>query len=126
MDAREVLLKYWGYSQFRSLQDEIIQSVHEGHDTLALMPTGGGKSICYQIPALMKPGLCLVVSPLISLIKDQVEQLRRRKINASALFSGLSPREMDLALQEAIDGKLKFLFVSPERLGTAQFQQRIS
>ncbi len=108
------------------MQDEIIQSVYEGHDTLALMPTGGGKSICYQVPALMMPGLCLVISPLISLIKDQVDQLHRRKISASALFSGMSQREMDIALQDAVDGKIKFLFVSPERLATDQFQQRIS
>lgn len=126
MTAQEILLKYWGFNQFRSMQDEIIASVIEGHDTLALMPTGGGKSICYQIPALMKPGLCIVVSPLISLIKDQVEQLRKRKIAAGALFSGMSMREMDITLQEAIDGKIKFLYVSPERLGTEQFQHRIS
>lgn len=126
MTAQEILLKYWGYKQFRSLQDEIIQSVADGHDTLALMPTGGGKSICYQVPALMKEGLCVVVSPLISLIKDQVEQLQRRMIPAAALFSGMNMREMDMTLQDAVDGKLKFLYVSPERLGTEQFQQRIS
>lgn len=126
MTAHEILLKYWGYKQFRSLQDEIIQSVADGHDTLALMPTGGGKSICYQVPALMKEGLCLVVSPLISLIKDQVEQLQKRKIPAAALFSGMNMREIDLTLQDAIDGKIKFLYVSPERLTTEQFQQRIS
>ncbi len=114
----EVLLKYWGYSHFRPLQEDIINSVLAGNDTLALMPTGGGKSICFQVPALAKEGICIVVSPLISLMKDQVENLRRKGIKAVAVISGMSRREIDIALDNCIHGNVKFLYLSPERLGS--------
>lgn len=115
-NIKEVLLRYWGYSQFRPLQEDIIQSVLEGKDTLALMPTGGGKSICFQVPALAQEGLCVVISPLISLMKDQVETLRKRGIKAVAIISGMSRREIDIALDNCVYGDVKFLYVSPERL----------
>ena len=112
----EILKKYWGFSSFRPLQEEIIQSVLQGNDTLALLPTGGGKSICYQIPALALDGLCLVVSPLISLMKDQVQQLRDRHIKAACITSGLTGLEQEIILNNCIHGKIKLLYVSPERL----------
>src|SRR5688572_20896266 len=92
---QETLLKYWGHHHFRPLQEEIIQSVLQGNDTLALLPTGGGKSVCYQIPAMMREGMCVVVSPLIALMKDQVENLRKRDIKAIAIYAGMSRREID-------------------------------
>ncbi len=116
-----MLKAYWGYDAFRPLQEDIILSVLKGRDTLALLPTGGGKSICYQVPALCKPGLCLVVSPLIALMKDQVEQLRRRGITAFAIFSGMSRKEVIHILQTASQSNCKFLYVSPERLETQLF-----
>lgn len=122
---REVLLKYWGYQAFRPLQEDIIQSVMQGNDTLALLPTGGGKSICYQVPAMMKPGLCLVISPLIALMRDQVASLRKRKIKAAAIYSGMSRREIDLLLNNCMYGAYKFLYLSPERLATEMVQARI-
>jgi len=122
----EVLEKYWGFTAFRPLQEEIIQSVLDAKDTLAMLPTGGGKSLCYQVPALMKPGLCLVVNPLIALMKDQVYQLRRRGIKAFALMSGMHQREMMLILDNCQYNKVKFLFVSPERLETELFKARIN
>ena len=115
-DKQEVLKKYWGYDSFRPLQAEIIESLLQGCDTLALLPTGGGKSICYQLPALMLDGLCLVVSPLISLMKDQVQQLHDRGINAACLVSGATGIEQELIYNKCIHGKLKLLYVSPERL----------
>jgi len=124
-DALQVLEHYWGHTSFRSLQANIIESVLAGHDTLALLPTGGGKSICFQVPALLLNGLCLVVTPLIALMKDQVEQLTHRGIPATALHSGLSAREIDQILEECTRGTIRFLYVSPERLGTAVFQARI-
>ncbi|PTB96056.1 RecQ family ATP-dependent DNA helicase [Marivirga lumbricoides] len=122
--AVEVLKKYWGYAAFRSMQEDIIQSVLEGNDTLALLPTGGGKSICFQVPALMKEGVCLVVSPLIALMKDQVEQLKRRQIPAAAIYSGMTLREIDILLDNAAHGAYKFLYISPERLKTELFLAR--
>ena len=123
---QQILQQYWGYSTFRSLQEEVINSVLQGRDTLAIMPTGGGKSICFQVPALAMPGLCLVVSPLIALMKDQVEQLQRRGIGAIAVYSGLSNREIDIALDRcAYDENIKFLYLSPERLATDIFIARI-
>jgi ATP-dependent DNA helicase RecQ len=122
--AQEILEKYWGYSSFRPRQEEIILSVLEGNNTLALLPTGGGKSVCYQVPALMKPGLCLVISPLIALMKDQVDVLREKGIKALYLFSGMKPREIDITLDNAAYGDYKFLYVSPERLQTDLFQAR--
>src|SRR4051812_27993014 len=98
----EVLFKYWGYTAFRSLQEDIIASVLEGKDTLALMPTGGGKSICFQVPAMAKDGLCIVVSPLIALMKDQVQHLRDKGIAATAIISGMSRNETDIALDRCI------------------------
>lgn len=125
MDSLEaVLQKYWGFNQFRSLQKEIIQSVLEGNDTLALLPTGGGKSICFQIPALTLDGICIVVTPLIALMKDQVEQLKKRGIPAIAIFSGMHYREIDIALDNCVYGNIKFLYVSPERLKTEIFIER--
>src|SRR5258706_8278518 len=117
----EILKKYYGYECFRSLQPEIIVSVLEGKDTLALLPTGGGKSICFQVPALAKNGLCLVVSPLIALMKDQVEGLKRKGIPALAVYSGMSYPELKKILQNASYGNYKFLYVSPERLETNLF-----
>jgi ATP-dependent DNA helicase RecQ len=125
VNIRQILLKYWGYSSFRPLQEEIVQSVLEGNDTLALLPTGGGKSICYQVPALAKEGLCLVISPLIALMKDQVENLKKRGIPAAALFSGMHPDEIDLVISNARFGDTKLLYISPERLATARMQEAI-
>lgn len=111
-----VLKQYWGYDKFRPLQEEIIQSVLMGKDTLALMPTGGGKSLCFQVPAMMQEGICIVVSPLIALMKDQVERLRQQGIEAIAIMSGMGKREIDIALDNCIFGQIKFLYVAPERL----------
>ncbi|MBO3700191.1 ATP-dependent DNA helicase RecQ [Roseivirga sp. E12] len=121
----DILKHYWGFNTFRTLQEEIIQSVLDGHDTLALLPTGGGKSICFQVPAMAQPGLCLVISPLVALMKDQVYQLKERGISAIALHAGQSKREIDYALDNAINSELKFLYCSPERLKTEIFQARI-
>lgn len=126
MIFKEILQKYWGYSQFRELQEEIIRSVYQGKDTLGLLPTGGGKSITFQVPALAKPGLCLVISPLIALMKDQVENLRKRGIKASLIVSGMSFREIMITLDNATyDKEMKFLYVSPERLETSVFRERL-
>ena len=119
---REILKKYWGYPSFRPLQEDIIKSVaDEGKDTLGLLPTGGGKSIIFQVPALAKPGIAIVVSPLIALMKDQVENLNQRNIPAAAIYTGMSRNEIMLTLEKAINGKIKFLYLSPERLGTNTF-----
>ncbi|MEM7055841.1 MAG: ATP-dependent DNA helicase RecQ [Bacteroidota bacterium] len=120
-----ILKQYWGYTTFRPLQEEIIQAVLAGKDVLALLPTGGGKSICFQVPALAKPGICIVVTPLIALMKDQVEQLKKRGIAAAAIFAGMKPQEIDIVLDNCIYGQLKFLYVSPERLKTELFQKRV-
>ena len=120
-DKTKVLKKYWGYDSFRPLQAEIIDSLLQGCDTLALLPTGGGKSICYQLPALMLDGLCLVVSPLISLMKDQVQQLSNRGIKAACLVSGTSGIEQEIVYNNCIHGKVKLLYVSPERLKQQSF-----
>ncbi len=123
---QKILTKYWGYSKFRPLQHDIIKSVGEGRDTLALMPTGGGKSITFQIPALAKDGICVVVTPLIALMKDQVENLLERKIKAVAIYSGMTKHEIDVTLENCVhDPNLKFLYCSPERLDTELFQVRI-
>ena len=122
-NAVEILKKYWGYDTFRPLQDEIINSILEGNDTLALMPTGGGKSICFQVPAIMKDGLCLVISPLIALMKDQVANLKQKGIPALAIYSGMSYIEVIKTLKNAVHGNFKFLYVSPERLETDLFQE---
>ncbi|SEK93186.1 RecQ family ATP-dependent DNA helicase [Parapedobacter koreensis] len=125
MNSVEILRKYWKHESFRPLQEEIIQSVLGGRDTLALMPTGGGKSICFQVPALAKAGICIVVTPLIALMKDQVENLKARGIEAIAVFSGMTKREVDIALDNCIYGPVKFLYLSPERLASELVQERI-
>lgn len=121
LNIQEILKQYWGYDSFRPLQEDIISAVLEGNDTLALLPTGGGKSICFQVPALAKDGICLVVSPLIALIKDQVESLQRKGIPALAIYSGMAFSEIRKTLQNAAYGNYKFLYVSPERLETNLF-----
>mgnify|MGYP006265895875 CR=1 FL=1 len=120
-----ILKRHWGYARFRPLQEEIIQSALQGTDTLALLPTGGGKSICYQVPALARPGICLVVSPLIALMNDQVAQLQQRDIPAAAIHSGLSHRDIDRILDNAVYGQTKLLYLSPERLSTELAVARI-
>ncbi len=119
----DILKQYWGFDKFRPLQEEIINSILDGKDVLALMPTGGGKSLCYQIPAMAKPGLCLVISPLIALMKDQVEGLRRKNITAFAIYSGMSRKEVINTFKVASDSNCKFLYVSPERLETNLFKE---
>ncbi|MDR2406605.1 MAG: DEAD/DEAH box helicase, partial [Bacteroidales bacterium] len=116
MEIHAILEKYWQYSSFRPAQEDIIRSVLSGKDTLALLPTGGGKSICFQIPAMAKEGICIVISPLIALMKDQVENLLSKKIPAAAINSALHPREIELILRDCVHGKIKFLYLSPERL----------
>lgn len=125
MDIQQILVKYWGYSHFRPMQEEIINSVLEGRDTLALLPTGGGKSLCYQVPALAREGVCLVVSPLIALMKDQVDRLKKNNIKAFAIYSGMRPSEVEVALNNAMYGEAKFLYVSPERLATPVFRESL-
>ena len=121
--ARAVLKQHWGYDSFRPLQEEIILSVLEGRDTLALLPTGGGKSICFQVPALVKGGLCIVISPLIALMKDQVEHLRARHIKAGAIYSGMRVNEIQATIDNCLfDPEYRFLYVSPERLQTDNFK----
>ena len=126
LNPLDLLRQHWGHEAFRPGQEAIIASVLAGHDTLALLPTGGGKSVCFQVPALARPGLCLVVSPLIALMKDQVENLRQRGLKAEALYAGMSHQEIDRALDNCIYGReVKFLYVSPERLLTELFQVRM-
>lgn len=123
LTTHEILKEYWGYDVFRALQEEVINSVLERKDTLALMPTGGGKSLCYQVPALAKDGLCLVISPLIALMKDQVENLRKKNITAFSIYSGMSRAEVINTLKVATNSNCKFLYVSPERLETNLFKE---
>ena len=127
MDDRylNLLHEYWGYDRFRGIQRDIIESIGSGRDTLGLMPTGGGKSITFQVPALARPGVCLVVTPLIALMKDQVAQLRRRGIKAAALYTGLSREEIVVLLENCIYGDYKFLYVSPERLSSPLFLAKL-
>ena len=124
-DIHAVLKQYWGYDAFRPVQEQIIRSVLEGRDTLALMPTGGGKSLTYQVPTMARQGLCIVVTPLIALMKDQVDRLRALHIPAVAVHSGLSPRQIDIALDNCAYGDVKFLYVAPERLSTDAFRLRV-
>jgi ATP-dependent DNA helicase RecQ len=121
LNIHEILKEYWGFNSFRPLQEDIINAVLDGKDTLALLPTGGGKSVCFQVPAIAKDGLCLVVSPLIALMKDQVESLKQKGIPALAIFSGMSFLEIKKTLQNAAYGNYKFLYVSPERLESNLF-----
>src|SRR6201986_3628659 len=125
MTIQQILKQYWNHDTFRRLQEEIIQSVLLGRDTLALLPTGGGKSICFQVPALAKDGICIVVSPLIALMKDQVENLKARSIEAVAIVSGMSKREVDVALDNCVYNGVKFLYLSPERLLSDLVRERI-
>ncbi|WP_339736649.1 ATP-dependent DNA helicase RecQ [uncultured Sunxiuqinia sp.] len=125
-DFKSILTRYWGYSNFRPLQEEIIQSIADGHDTLGLMPTGGGKSITFQVYSLAKPGICLVITPLISLMKDQVENLNKKGIKALAIHSGLSQREIKIAFDKASWGDYKFLYLSPERVNTERFKDHLA
>ena len=120
----DILKQYWGYDQFRPLQADIIAKAIDGQDVLALLPTGGGKSLCYQVPGMCMEGVTIVISPLIALMKDQVEQLQQRNIPAATIHSGLHFREIDILLNEAMAGKLKFLYLAPERLQTEIFQAR--
>ena len=125
MTPQEVLKTYWHYDNFRPLQAEIIQSVLDGRDTLALMPTGGGKSLCFQVPTMVMDGLCLVVTPLIALMKDQVENLYQRDIRATAIYTGMSAEQQKIALDNCQFGPYHFLYVSPERLGSEEFRERL-
>ncbi len=124
-EAVHILKKFWGYDSFRNPQDEIIESVVQGNDTLALLPTGGGKSICFQIPALMTDGICLVVSPLIALIEDQINQLKDRNIKALSISGNLSTEEISNLLDNSLYGNYKFLYIAPERLKNEWILSRI-
>ncbi len=121
----ETLKKVWGYEKFRPLQAKIIHAVLDGHDVLAILPTGGGKSLCFQVPALCMEGICLVITPIIALMKDQVEYLKSRGIKAAAIYSGMSMKEIDITLDNCIYGDIKFLYVSPERLKSDLFIERV-
>jgi ATP-dependent DNA helicase RecQ len=124
-DIKAILQRYWGHKEFRPLQEDIILSVLGGYDTLALLPTGGGKSVCFQVPAMARKGICIVVSPLIALMKDQVQNLNAKGIPAIAVVSGMDYREIDIALDNCVYGNIKFLYVSPERLQTPLFRERL-
>ena len=121
MTPQQILKQYWGHDTFRTLQESIINDILEGDDVLAILPTGGGKSICFQVPTMIKDGCCLVVTPLIALMEDQVQQLQKKDIAAAAITAGMSNLETEIILRECIDGSLKFLYVSPERIETKMF-----
>lgn len=125
VESRAALLKYWGYSSFRPFQEDIVDQVLAGNDTLALLPTGGGKSICFQVPAMVKDGICIVVTPLIALMKDQVQHLKKIGIPAAAIFSGMHSSEIEIVYNQCVFDRLKFLYVSPERLVTDQFLEAL-
>lgn len=125
-EARKILAKYWGYSAFRPMQENIIDTILSGTDTLALLPTGGGKSICFQVPAMVNEGTCVVVTPLIALMKDQVSNLRKNNIKAAAIYTGMHHDEIEAVYTNAVAGILKFLYVSPERLVTPIAREVIS
>lgn len=125
MTIHEILFKYWKHSAFRSLQEDIIHSILQGKDTLGILPTGGGKSVCFQVPALATEGVCIVITPLIALMKDQVENLKKKDISAAAIFSGMTYNEIDTTLDNCRFGNIKFLYVSPERLKTELFIERL-
>ena len=126
MSYLSVLREYFGYDDFRGIQREIIESIGAGRDTLGLMPTGGGKSITFQVPALAQEGICIVISPLVALMKEQAATLRRKGIKATAIYSGMTHEEVLIALENCIYGNYKFLYVSPERLGSELFQVKLS
>ena len=125
MNYQSILKQYWGYNDFRGIQREIIESIGAGHDTLGLMPTGGGKSVTFQVPALAMQGVCIVITPLIALMKDQVDNLLRRGIKAAAIYSGLTHEEIIITLENCIFGDVKLLYVSPERLASELFQKKL-
>ena len=120
----DILKTYWGYSEFRPLQEDIIQSAINQKDCLALLPTGGGKSLCFQVPAMAMDGICIVITPLIALMQDQVDQLTQRGISAVAIYSGMSKRQIDILLDNCVYGQIKFLYISPERLKTELLVER--
>lgn len=120
-----ILKKYWGYDSFRGIQSEIIESIGAGHDTLGLMPTGGGKSITFQVPALAMDGICIVITPLIALMKDQVAHLRKLHIRAAAIHSGLTHEQTMAVLDNCVYGGVKILYISPERLSSELFQVKL-
>jgi len=124
-EYRKILTRYWGYTSFRPLQEEILKSLGEGKDTLGLMPTGGGKSLTFQIPTLASGGLCIVVTPLIALMKDQVDKLRKIDIRAMAIHSGMTREEIDIAFDNCIYGDYRFLYISPERIKSEVFEKRV-
>ena len=123
--ALEVLKEYWGHDSFRPKQEDIVLTALEGRDVLAILPTGGGKSVCFQVPAMIRPGIAIVVTPLIALMKDQVQNLTDRGIRALCIHAGMGRREVDTVLNNALYGDFKFLYVSPERLGTRLFQSYV-
>src|SRR5437763_491819 len=123
MEIQSILKEYGGYDSFQPVQKDINESVLQGKDTLAVLPTGGGKSICFQIPGLIRPGICLVVSPLIALMKDQVENLKKRGIPALMIHSGMQRKDVVRTLKNATHDYFKFLYVSPERLETSLFKE---
>ena len=125
-EALEILKQYWGYNCFRGVQEDIIKSILDGKDTLGLMPTGGGKSITFQVPAMMMQGTCVVITPLVALMKDQVINLKRRGIKAAAVHSGLNREEIITVLENAIFGAVKILYISPERLTSELFRKKLS
>ncbi|MCB2221971.1 MAG: RecQ family ATP-dependent DNA helicase [Bacteroidetes bacterium] len=124
-ELSKILLKYWGFNSFRPAQEEIIRSVLDQRDTLALLPTGGGKSICFQVPVMAREGMGLVITPLIALMKDQVENLKEKGIKAAAIYSGMHPTQIEVALNNAVHKQLKFLYISPERLESEQMQMSL-
>ena len=126
MDYRQILREHWGYDNFRGIQAEIIHSICSGKDTLGLMPTGGGKSITFQVPALALDGVCIVITPLIALMKDQVDHLKAKGISAAAIYSGMTRNEILKTLENAVFGAIKLLYVSPERIGSPLFQKKVS
>ena len=124
--AHQILKQYWGYDDFRPLQLDIINSILSGKDTLGLMPTGGGKSLTFQVPAMMMEGVCIVVTPLIALMKDQKDNLRSKGIKATAIYSGMTKQEIMVALENCIYGDYKLLYVSPERLSSDLFKANLN
>ncbi|HCC71896.1 MAG TPA: RecQ family ATP-dependent DNA helicase [Bacteroidales bacterium] len=122
---RKILTRYWGYTSFRPLQEDILKSIGQGYDTLGLMPTGGGKSITFQIPAIASDGICIVITPLIALMKDQVDKLKKMDIRAMAIHSGMTREEIDIAFDNCIYGDYKFLYISPERIRSEIFEKRV-
>ena len=126
LDPKQILIKYWGYTNFRPLQKEIIESVITGNDTLAILPTGGGKSICFQIPSLIQDGICIIITPLISLMHDQVRHLKSKGIKTVSINAEKSLHEIEVALGNCINGNYKFLYISPERLEMKLVQNSIN